>query len=55
MQYGLTKLKRKSYLLAQVFEQNLFDPLNWLAGARFPQYSHFNTGGKLKDKPTLNT
>lgn len=33
----------ESYLFAQVFEQNLFDPLNWLAGARFPQYSHFNT------------
>lgn len=33
-----------SYLLAQVFEQNLFDPLNWLAGARLAQYSHFNTG-----------
>lgn len=34
---------RRTYLLAQVFEQNLFDPLNWLAGARLPQYSHFNT------------
>lgn len=33
----------KSYLFAQVFEQNLLDPLNWLAGARLPQYSHFNT------------
>ncbi len=33
----------KLYLLAQVLEQNLFDPLNWLAGARLPQYSHFNT------------
>lgn len=33
----------KLYLLAQVLVQNLFDPLNWLAGARFPQYSHFNT------------
>lgn len=32
-----------SYLLAQVFEQNLFEPLNWLAGARLPQYSHFST------------
>lgn len=43
----MTKQQRKHlsrrYLLAQVFEQNLFDPLNWLAGARLPQYSHFNT------------
>ena len=41
-----TKVKQweaKSYLFAQVFEQNLLDPLNWLAGARLPQYSHFNT------------
>ena len=35
--------RSRTYLLAQVFEQNLFDPLNWLAGARLPQYSHFNT------------
>jgi hypothetical protein len=32
------------YLLAQVLEQNLLEPLNWLAGAKLSQYSHFNTG-----------
>ena len=31
------------YLLAQDMEQNLLVPLNWLAGAKFLQYSHFST------------
>ena len=31
------------YLLAQVMEQNLLVPLNWLAGAKLLQYSHFST------------
>lgn len=30
------------YLLAQVMEQNLLEPRNWVAGAYFPQYSHFS-------------
>lgn len=41
------------YLLAQDMEQNLLVPRNWLAGAKFLQYSHFNTGGKNRaDKST---
>lgn len=35
------------YLLAQDMEQNLLVPLNWLAGAKFLQYSHFSTEGKV--------
>lgn len=34
------------YLLAQAMEQNLLVPLNWLAGAKFLQYSHFSTEGR---------
>lgn len=34
-----------TYLLAQVMEQNLLVPLNWLAGATLLQYSHFSTEG----------
>ena len=46
---GGLRMYRKIYLLAQVLEQNLFDPLNWLAGARLPQYSHFNTEEENED------
>lgn len=35
------------YLLAQDMEQNLLVPLNWLAGAKFLQYSHFSTEGRV--------
>lgn len=36
------------YLFAQVIEQNLLVPLNWLAGAKLLQYSHLSTGNEWK-------
>lgn len=35
------------YLFAHDMEQNRLVPLNWLAGAKFLQYSHFSTGEEV--------
>jgi len=43
------------YLLAQVMEQNLLEPRNWVAGAYFPQYSHFSKFAFLSSSSETQT